>query len=68
MNKFYRSSDEKAIAGVCAGLAHSFNLNLGGLRRITAIVTLFFSGLPLIVYIALWCILKERPTRNVIDV
>ena len=33
MNNLYRSSDEKVIAGVCAGLAHKLDLNMTGLRR-----------------------------------
>jgi len=31
-------------------------------------VTLFLSGLPAILYVVLWAVLKSRPTSNVIDV
>ena len=68
MGKLYRSSDEKVIAGVCAGLAHTLDLNKTGLRWVVALVTLFLSGLPAIVYIVLWAILKQRPTGGEIDV
>ena len=68
MGKFYRSSDEKVIAGVCAGLAHRLDLNMTGLRWVVALVTLFLSGIPAIVYIVLWAILKSRPTAGVVDV
>ena len=68
MGKFYRSSDEKVIAGVCAGLAHRLDLNMTGLRWVVALVTLFLSGVPAIVYIVLWAILKARPTAGVVDV
>ena len=68
MGKLYRSSDEKVIAGVCAGLAHTFDLNKTGLRWVVALVTLFLSGIPAIVYIVLWAILKARPTAGVVDV
>ena len=68
MGKFYRSSDEKVIAGVCAGLAHRLDLNMTGLRWVVALVTLFLSGIPAIVYIVLWAILKARPTAGVVDV
>ena len=64
----YRSSDEKVIAGVCAGLAHKLDLNMSGLRWVVVLVTLFLSGIPAIVYIVLWAILKPRPTGGVIDV
>ena len=68
MGKFYRSSDEKVIAGVCAGLAHRLDLNMTGLRWVVALVTLFLSGVPAIVYIVLWAILKARPTAGIVDV
>ena len=68
MGKLYRSSDEKVIAGVCAGLAHMLDLNKTGLRWVVALVTLFLSGIPAIVYIVLWAILKSRPTAGVVDV
>ena len=50
MKRFYRSSDEKVVAGVCAGLARYFDLNLVGLRWVVALVTLFASGIPAILY------------------
>ena len=68
MGKLYRSSDEKVVAGVCAGLAHRLDLDMTGLRWVVALVTLFLSGIPAIVYIVLWAILKARPTAGVVDV
>ena len=68
MDSLYRSSDEKVIAGVCAGIARRFDLNATGLRWITALVSLFLSGVPVIAYITLWILLKERPTAGTIDV
>ena len=68
MNGFYRSSDDKVIAGVCGGLAHKFDLNVTGLRWAVALVTLFLTGVPLIVYAILWAVVKPRPTSGVIDV
>ena len=68
MNKLYRSSDEQVFAGVCAGLAHALDLNKTGLRWAVALVTLFLTGIPAIVYVILWAILKPRPTGGVIDV
>ena len=68
MSNLYKSSDEKVIAGVCAGLARRFDLNVTGMRWAVALVTLFLSGLPVLVYAVLWAVLKERPTKGVIDV
>ena len=56
------------ITGVCAGLAHALDLNITGLRWVVALVTLFLSGIPAIVYLVLWAILKPRQTGGVIDV
>ncbi len=69
MDRLYRSSDQKVIAGVCAGLAHKFDLNANGLRCVVVLVTVFMTGIPLFVYAVLWMILKERSTGDdVIDV
>lgn len=68
MDNIYRSSDDKVIAGVCGGLAHKFDLNVTGVRWAVALVTLFFTGVPLLVYAVLWAVLKERPTKGVVDV
>ena len=68
MNNLYRSSDEKVIDGVCAGLAHKFDLNVTGVRWTVALVTLFLTGVPLVLYAVLWAVLKARPTGGVINV
>jgi len=64
----YRSSDEKVIAGVCAGIAYKYDLSVTGLRWVVALVTLFLSGFPAIIYAVLWAVLKSRSTGGVIDV
>lgn len=58
---YYRSSDDKIIAGVCAGLAHKWRVNRGGLR-FAAFLSTFFIGIPLFVYVGCWMVLPERPT------
>ena len=68
MPNFYRSSDEKVIAGVCAGIARRLDLNITGLRWVVALVTLFLTGVPALAYLVLWAVLKPRPTSGVIDV
>ena len=68
MTNFYRSSDEKVIAGVCAGIARRLDLNITGLRWVVALVTLFLTGVPALAYLVLWAVLKPRPTSGVIDV
>lgn len=68
MGNLCKSSDEKVILGVCAGMAHTLDLNKTGLRWVVAMVPLFLSCIPVVVYIILWAILKARPTGEVIDV
>ena len=62
MADLYRSGNQKVIAGVCAGLADRFDRNLTGVRWATALVSLFLTGIPVIVYLVLWAVLKERST------
>ena len=68
MERLYRSSDEKVIAGVCAGIAHKLDFNINGLRWAVALITVFLSGIPIIVYIVLWMVLKSRPSGGVVNV
>lgn len=68
LKRFYRSSDEKIVGGVCAGLARYFDLNLTGLRWVVSLVTLFLSGIPLILYVMAWAVFKEQPTFGIYDV
>ena len=62
MADLYRSGNQKVIAGVCAGLADRFDLNLTGVRWATAWVSLCLTGIPVIVYLVLGAVLKERST------
>ncbi len=64
MKNLYRSSDEKVVAGVCAGLADRFDLNVTGLRWLLALTALFFTGIPVFVYFILAIVLKARPTAD----
>ena len=41
MSNFYRSNDEKVIAGACAGIAQKSGRNVTRLRWIAAVLTLF---------------------------
>ncbi len=55
----YRSSRNKVIAGVCGGLAEKFDLNVTGVRWATALVSIFLTGIPVVVYLVLWLVLKK---------
>ncbi len=58
----YRSSDEGVFAGICAGLAHKFNLSEIGLRIV--FIFLGFCQIGIIIYFILWLILKPVPTKS----
>lgn len=63
--KLYRSTSNKIIAGVCAGLAEYINIDPTVVRLIWALVGL--SGAGLIAYLVCALIIPEKPS-NIIDV
>ena len=58
--KLYRDEYHKKIAGVCAGLAEYFNVDVT-LIRVLFVLTLILKGGGVIVYIVLWIVL---PVKN----
>ncbi|HOJ85728.1 MAG: PspC domain-containing protein [Elusimicrobiales bacterium] len=61
--KYFYLSDNKKIAGVCAGISEYFNIDVT-LVRIIFIAFLFsgvLSGFILIVYFALWVSAPKKP-------
>lgn len=59
----YRSSDDKVFGGVCAGLAHKFQVSRAGVRVATVILTLC-TGVLFFVYLVCWIAFPEHPTRS----
>ena len=64
MKKLYRSTTNRTLAGVCAGLAEYLNIDPTIVRVIWALVSL--SGGGLIAYLVCALIIPEKPS-NVID-
>ena len=62
--KLYRSTANKAIAGVCAGLAEYINIDPTVVRVVWALVGL--SGAGIIAYLVCALIIPEKPS-NIID-
>ena len=60
-HRLYRDRDRAILAGVCAGLASYFGLNLKGLRVIVALGTFFFFPFMVPAYIVLTIILPIKP-------
>lgn len=59
MEKLYRSTVDKKIAGVCGGLAEYFNVDPLLIRII--FVVLLFAGVGLIAYLIMWFMVPKRP-------
>jgi phage shock protein C len=63
--RFYRDSKNGKIAGVCAGIADSFKLDVA-IVRILCLVLFFAGSFGFWLYLACWIILPER--RDVVNV
>jgi phage shock protein PspC (stress-responsive transcriptional regulator) len=59
--RLFRDPDEKAIGGVCSGLAHYFDIDIVWIRLATFLL-IFFGGVSLWVYIILWIVIPEART------
>jgi len=57
--RIVRPRHPRAIAGICAGFALHFGWDVLWTRVIFAALTLFTSGLNILVYLALWVILPD---------
>ena len=57
-----RSRKERMIAGVCAGLAHHFALDVTLVRVLYVLVSVLSAAFPgILVYIILWIVIPEEP-------
>jgi phage shock protein C len=60
--KLTRSRDERKIAGVCAGLAHYFNLDVTLVRILRIFLTLATGVCPgIVTYLLAWIIIPSEP-------
>ncbi len=59
--RLFRNPDEKAIGGVCSGLAAYFDIDIIWIR-LAMFLLIFFGGLSLWVYIVMWIIIPEAKT------
>ena len=65
MKKLYRSSSNRMIAGVCAGVAEYLNIDPTVIRVIWAIAC--FGTLGILAYIACALIIPEKPDNTIVD-
>jgi phage shock protein PspC (stress-responsive transcriptional regulator) len=59
MNGLYRPRDGRMIAGVCAGLARRFDLNVT-LVRVLAVLSCLLPGPQFVVYLILWIMIPNE--------
>ena len=64
--KLYKSTNDKKLCGVCAGLAKYFTIDVTLVRLIWAIVTLCTVGTGILAYIICALIIPDEPS-NIID-
>lgn len=62
-NRRLQRSNDKMIAGVCAGIAEFFGLDTS-MVRIASVFLILFGGLSLWVYIILWLIVPKNPQKT----
>lgn len=56
-----RSRSNRMIAGVCGGIAKSFNLDPTVVRILFVLVSIFSAAFPgIIVYVILWIVVPEE--------
>jgi phage shock protein PspC (stress-responsive transcriptional regulator) len=65
--RLMRSSRDKKIGGVCAGLADYFDLD-PTLVRVVWLLAIFFAGTGFLIYIVLWIALPLAPANGAITV
>lgn len=63
--KLYRSSTQKMLGGVCAGLANYFDIDLSLMRLIFVGVCLITALFPMILfYIIAWIVIPAQPQEG----
>lgn len=59
--KLERSSTDRMVGGVCAGVAQYLNLDPALVRVLTVVLTLLTGGVPLVVYLIALFVMPEAP-------
>jgi phage shock protein C len=62
-----RSRDGRMLAGVCAGVAGYFGLDVTLVRVIWAVVSVLTGGAGVLAYLAAWAIIPSEGPKSPID-
>ncbi len=63
--RLMRSRNDRSIAGVCAGLAEYFDLDVSAIRVAWALTVVFF-GCGLLAYVIAWVVIPEEPVMQTV--
>ena len=66
MEKLYRSEDRK-IAGVCAGVAKHFGWDVRMLRMVWFVLAIVLVGSPILFYAILWFLMPDKNQESYAD-
>jgi phage shock protein C len=66
-NVLVRTRDGRMLAGVCAGVAGYFGLDVTLVRVIWAVVSVLTGGAGVLAYLAAWAIIPGEGQKNPID-
>jgi phage shock protein PspC (stress-responsive transcriptional regulator) len=61
MKRLYRSTQDRILGGVCAGLGAHLDVDPSIIRLAWVVVTLLSLGIGIVVYILAWIIVPEQP-------
>lgn len=67
VKRLMRSTRDKKIGGVCAGLAEYFDLD-PTIVRVVWLLAIFFAGTGLLIYLILWIVLPQAPLSPAVTV
>jgi len=59
-----RSRKNRMIAGVCAGIAEQFGMDVTLFRVLVAVITVFTGGVGILAYIAAWVLIPEEGEQS----
>ena len=62
-----RPRDGRMVAGVCAGLADYFGMDVTLLRVIVAAVAIFTGGVGVIAYLVAWALIPDETQKSPFD-
>jgi len=59
-----RNRDNRIVAGVCAGLADYFGMDVNVVRLVVAVVTVFTAGTAILAYLLAWALIPEEGQKT----